>query len=160
VRIVAVGNPFCGDDGVGAAVLERIRAEGLFPGAELIDAGTDALSLLDRFAETGAAERLHIIIDAAKMGCEPGRVVGFAPAEARRRIVWDRLSLHGLGLAEAFALAEGLGAMPRRVVVVGVEPTEVRMDRGLSDAVAAAVPEVIRLIRAEVRADEADHTGH
>ncbi len=156
MKIVAVGNSLYGDDGVGAAVLDRIRADNLFPDAELIDAGTDALSLIDRFEPDG----LNVVIDAAMMGCEPGRVQRFTPEQARLRIQWDHLSLHGFGLAETFAMAESIGCMPRRVVILGVEPEEIRIDRGLSDAVASAVPEVLQLIQAEVRDDEADHPGH
>jgi hypothetical protein len=45
-------------------------------------------------------------------------------------------------------------------VVVGVEPQTLEIDRGLSDAVASAVPEVLEIIKAEVHSDEADHPGH
>lgn len=155
MKIMAVGNPLYGDDGVGAAVLERIRDGDLFPGAELIDAGVDALSLIDRFDEA-----LHIIIDAARMGQAPGRVLRFTPDEVRLRIRGDHLSLHGFGLAEAFAMADAIGRMPRRVVILGVEPAVVAIDKGLSGVVAEAVPEVLRLIHAEVADNEADHPGH
>ncbi|MDO9172248.1 MAG: hydrogenase maturation protease [bacterium] len=156
MKLIAVGNPLYGDDGVGAAVLERARATDAFPGAELIDAGTDALSLIDRFAD----EELHVIVDAARMGLEPGRVVRFAPGEVALGLAGDRLSLHGFGLAEAFALAERIDRLPRRLVIVGVEPQTLEIDRGLSDAVASAVPEVLEIIKAEVHSDEADHPGH
>ena len=156
MKIIAVGNSLYGDDGVGAAVLERIRADGLFPDAELIDAGTDALSLIDRFDD----QHLHVIVDAAKMGLEPGRVAVFAPDEVSLRIRWDHLSLHGFGLAETFAMAETIGSMPARVRVVGVEPETIEIDRGLSTAVQAAIPEVLAAIQAEVGADETDHPGH
>ena len=43
MKIMAVGNSFYGDDGVGAAVLEQIRKADVFPGADLFDAHTDAL---------------------------------------------------------------------------------------------------------------------
>ena len=74
----------------------------------------------------------------------------FRPDEARLRIRGDGLSLHGLGLAEAFALAGQLGRMPGDLKVIGVEPAQVGLGTGLSDAVAAAVPRVVDLIKAEV----------
>ncbi len=37
MKIFAVGNSFYGDDGVGAAVLERIRECEAFPGAEPVN---------------------------------------------------------------------------------------------------------------------------
>lgn len=150
MKIVAAGNAFYGDDGVGAAVLEAIREDDLFPGAELIDIQTDALALLDHF-ESGA---YHVIVDAAQMGLEPGEVAAFRPDEVRLRIRQDNLSVHGFGLAEAFALAEQTGRMPEDVLIVGVEPARIEINTGLSDAVAAAVPRVLAIIQAEVRSDD------
>jgi hydrogenase maturation protease len=80
----------------------------------------------------------------------PAPVVVFRPEDTRLRIRSDGLSLHGLGLVEAFALAERLGRMPRDLKVIGVEPAQVGLGTGLSDAVAAAVPRVVDLIKAEV----------
>ena len=149
MKVIAVGNAFYGDDGVGAVVLERL-AEALrgddAPDCELVDLGTDALALLEHL-EPG---RAHIVVDAARMGLAPGAVAAFAPDEVQARILGDGLSLHGLGLAEAFGLATRLGKMPAEVLVIGVEPAQVTVGSGLSDAVAAAVPRVIDIIQAEV----------
>ena len=154
MRIFAVGNSFYGDDGVGAAVLEAIRESEAFPGARLVDLQTDALALVDELAPAEA----NVVIDAADMGLEPGEALGFRPSEAEMRIRGDHLSLHGFGLAETFALAEQLGRLPERVLVVGVQPERVVINEPLSAVVAAAVPEVIDIIRAEVRAHE--HEDH
>jgi len=152
VKVIAVGNPLYGDDGVGAAVLAKLGEENILPGAELVDVHTDALAIIDHFT----ADDLHVIIDAAKMGEQPGRVVRFTPDEVRLRIEWDHLSIHGFGLAETFSIAESIGEMPERVVIIGVEPETIQIDRGLTDAVAAAVPEVIATIQAEVQGDDAE----
>ena len=149
VKIIAVGNSFYGDDGVGAAVLEEIRQEGLFPGAELIDVHTDALALLEHLADG----QKNVIVDAAQMGLEPGAVVGFRPEEVRMKIKSDHLSMHGFGLAEAFALAGQLNKMPADVLIVGVEPERVAINQGLSSVVKEAVPRVISIIQAEVESD-------
>ena len=105
MKIFAVGNSFYGDDGVGMAVLDRIREENIFPGAELIDIYTDALSIIDHL-EPGEQ---HVVVDAAQMGLEPGAVEGFQADEVGLKIKSDHLSMHGFGLAEAFAMARQLG---------------------------------------------------
>ena len=102
MKIFAVGNSFYGDDGVGAAVLEKIRQYDVFPEAELVDVHTDALALLDHLAP---GEK-NVVVDAAEMGLEPGAAVGFRPSEVRLKIKSDHLSMHGFGLAEAFDLAD------------------------------------------------------
>ncbi|RKZ19103.1 hypothetical protein DRQ50_02775 [bacterium] len=149
VKVIAVGNSFYGDDGVGAAVLDAIRESDSLPGIELIDIHTDALALLDHL-EPG---RAHIIVDAAQMGLEPGDVVAFRPDEVKLRIRQDNLSVHGFGLPEAFAMARQIGRMPEKVLIVGVEPARIVIDTGLSDVVAAAVPRVVSIIQAEVDPD-------
>lgn len=148
MKIFAVGNSFYGDDGVGVAVLERIREAEIFPGADLFDAHTDALALLDRFSPG----ELNVIIDAAEMGLQPGEVAAFRPQEVRVKIQSDHLSMHGFGLGETFAMAEQLGTMPEQVLVVGVQPARIEINQGLSEPVAAAVPRVISLIQAEATA--------
>jgi hydrogenase maturation protease len=146
MKIFAVGNSFYGDDGVGAAVLERIRECEAFPDAELVDIHTDALALVDELA----LDELNVVIDAADMGLEPGTAQGFRPSEVEMKIQSDHLSMHGFGLAEAFGLATQLGRMPRNVLIVGVQPERIEINQGLTPAVAAAVPEVISIIKAEV----------
>ena len=149
MKVIAVGNAFYGDDGVGAAVLDAIRESDSVPGIELIDIHTDALALLDHLVPGEA----HVIVDAAQMGLTPGDVVAFRPDEVRLRIRQDNLSVHGFGLPEAFAMAKQIGRMPENVLIVGVEPARIEIDTGLSDAVAAAVPRVVSIIQAEVDPD-------
>ncbi len=157
MKIMAVGNSFYGDDGVGAAVLEQIRKADVFPGADLFDAHTDALSLLDHLSPG----EVNVIIDAAEMGLPPGEVAWFRPEDVKLKINSDHLSMHGFGLAETFAMAEQLGQMPEETLIVGVQPLRIEINTGLSDAVAAAVPRVISIIQAEVGSDdEKDHPGH
>ncbi|MBM4129581.1 hydrogenase maturation protease [bacterium] len=148
MQVIAVGNSFCGDDGVGAAVLAELAA--VSPQLRLADLGTDALALV----ETLRPDEPCVVVDAARMGREPGAVAAFRPQEVRLRIAGDGLSVHGLGLAEAFALAGQLGRMPDDLLVVGVEPAGVTPGTGLSDAVAAAVPRVVEIIQAEVHRHE------
>ena len=157
MKIVAVGNSFYGDDGIGSAVLERIRESDVFPGADLVDIHTDALALVDELV----SDELNVVIDAADMGLDPGEAQGFRPSEVELKIRSDHLSMHGFGLAEAFSLAAQLGCLPRRVLIVGVQPEQIAINQGLTDRVAAAVPEVISIIKAEVAPDECqNHPGH
>ena len=156
VRVFAVGNELCGDDGVGAAVLAGLRRRADLPGLECHDAGPDALALLDRWDPDG----LNVVVDAARMGASPGTWRRFTPAEVRLRPWRSGVSAHGLGLAEALALGERIGALPRQLVIYGVEPATTEAGRGLSPQVAAAVPAVIAAIAAEVNPDAADHPGH
>ncbi|MCP4571428.1 MAG: hydrogenase maturation protease [bacterium] len=149
MKIIAAGNSFYGDDGIGAAVLEAVEREDTVPGAELVDIATDALSLIDHL-EPG---KQHVIVDAAQMGLAPGEVAAFRADEVKLRIRQDNLSVHGFGLPEAFAMAGKLGLMPDHMLIVGVEPERIEINQGLSDVVAAAVPRVLEILQAEVGTD-------
>lgn len=149
LTVIGVGNPLFGDDGVGIAVIEALRAAQL--DMELIDGGTDALGLLEYFPN-----RKHlVIVDAARMGEKPGTVRCFDPAEADLILKWDHLSLHGVGLAEAWQLASKLDMLPEKMWVIGVQPGVVKMTNHLSFAVKNAVPKVVELIQKIVRYEDA-----
>jgi hydrogenase maturation protease len=71
VLIVGIGNPLQGPDAFGPAVIERLRTQSALPsGADLLDAGTDLLSCLDRFADVD-----HVVLVDAFLGAGTGAIV-------------------------------------------------------------------------------------
>ena len=60
------------------------------------------------------------------------------------------LSSHALGLPQTYALGQALGQIPDELVVFAVESADVNHGVGLTPAVAAAVPEVVDAILAEL----------
>ncbi|MCZ7546784.1 MAG: hydrogenase maturation protease [Anaerolineae bacterium] len=135
--VLALGNPLRGDDGVGAAVLERLAQAGPPPGATLLDGGTPGLETVLLLQHCARA----IIIDAASMGCAPGEWVRFRVDAVQMQPADPTLrgTLHSAGLAEALALGAALGTLPGAVVIYGVEPEAIGWEPGLSAPVAAAV---------------------
>ena len=67
-RIIGIGSPLRGDDGVGVVLAERLAQSPLPGHVEVIDGGLGGLALLDAF-ET--VERV-ILLDAADFGARPG----------------------------------------------------------------------------------------
>jgi len=156
VKIFAVGNSLYGDDGIGKAILDQLQSDECFSESEFYDANTDALSLIDRFSSDG----LNIILDAAKMGENPGKICKFTPADVALKIRWDHLSLHGFGLAETFEMAKNIGAMPEKVVIIGIEPEKIEIGKGLSESVKNAIPEVIQIIEEEMNHERKTNYSH
>ncbi len=56
------------------------------------------------------------------------------------------LSIHDAGLREALLLAEVLGVLPAEVIIYGVQPAHLDWGEGLSPAVEAALPELVKTI--------------
>jgi hydrogenase maturation protease len=114
VHIVGVGTVH-GDDAVGLAVARRLAASALPPGIVVRSCERPVPDLLD--ALDGAAA--VVLVDAARTGtARPGTLLRLDPALLARR---GRSSCHGLGLADALALARALGRAPHLIEVIGVE---------------------------------------
>lgn len=138
-----------GDDGVGVHVLGELRETGL--DAEIVDAGTGGLDLVDLM--TGADT--VILIDAVRCGGEAGTVYRFSENDMPGGK--EGLSMHDIGIPHAIELGRTLypGRMPSTIVVIGVEIGRSEMGIGLSDMVRGAIPEVVGMIKKELR--EAGH---
>jgi len=136
--ILGLGNPLRGDDGLGPAVVEWLRRQGLPPGTVVIDGGTGGLDLV----LTMMGYRRVLIVDAAELGCAPGTWTCFRPDLARVETMEAAFSMHQAGLAEALALGAALRVLPEEVVIFGVQPAQTGWAPGLSAEVQAVVPVV------------------
>ena len=141
--VLGVGNELMRDDGVGVHVVRRLTREPLDPRVETLEAGTAVADALDLVPEGAAV----VAVDAASGGGPPGSIYRFGLGDlAAERGV----SLHETSLPEAFALAEVAGAKFGEVVVLGVEPAEVKPGEGLSPTLEARLPVILEAVRHEV----------
>ncbi|WP_075025404.1 hydrogenase maturation protease [Streptomyces mirabilis] len=150
IAVIGVGNEFRRDDGVGWAVVERLRnraEDGPLP-SDTVFATCDG----DPGRLIGLWERaaLAVVVDAAH--AHPG-----APGRIHRLELdaghIDRprtTSSHGLGLGEAVELARVLGLLPDHLVVYAVEGADGSFGTGLSPAVAAAVDLLVTAVEDEL----------
>ena len=145
-RVIALGQAAAGDDGVGVAVLEALRARGVPAGVELARAPEDValISLLET--------RAPVVLVDAVLARPAGEVLELGLADLERHAA-RAISTHGIGVPEAVELARTLapGAVTSsiRVVAVTIErPT--RYEQRLSPAVAAALPRAVERVLALV----------
>jgi hydrogenase maturation protease len=145
VTVLGVGNSLMRDDGVGVAVARRLLEEGGLPdGVEVVLGETAGMGLVGFFRESDAV----VFVDAIDLGDEPGSVFRFGPDEAGVTSLRSN-NIHGMGVGYLLTCARLSGADPE-VVCVAVQVGDVRpQPDGLTEAVAAAVPEVAALVRAE-----------
>lgn len=145
--VLGVGSPLMGDDGLGLAALETLRAQWHFDdGVRLVDGGTWGMVLLP---EIESARRL-LIVDAIRAGRRPGEIVEL-DRDALPRGLGTKLSPHQIDLREVLALAELRGLLPAQAVAIGMEPDRVELDAELSETVAAGVPDLVERIVARLR---------
>lgn len=146
--VLGVGSPLMGDDGLGVAVVERVRER--WPedaGVAFLDGGTWGMSVLP-FIEM--ADRL-LIIDAIKAGAEPGSLVRLDGEQIPRHLR-QKLSPHQIELGEVLAVAELRSTFPAEAVALGIEPARIALHDGLSAEVEATLPELVAAIEGQLRA--------
>ena len=147
IRIIGIGNPLMGDDGLGIASIELLRQQPLPPQVELLDGGCGGLSLLPLLTEC----RRAIIIDAADFGATPGSVkiltaadLDLIPPQAARP------SSHQPGLAEVLHFIKTLKQLPQ-LSLIFMQVADCRQKFGLSAQVQAAMPLLIEEIARNIQ---------
>ncbi|MER7008188.1 hydrogenase maturation protease [Dactylosporangium sp. NPDC000555] len=146
VVVIGVGDRHRRDDGVGPAVIDRLRAAGL-PGATLAASDGESCALVLLWQR----RRLAVLVGAVLV--QPAR-----PGRIHRLVVpWPApphppgTSTRTGGVDGAVSPARELDRLPERMVVFGVEAAETEPGAGLTPEVARAAERVAEEIAAEVR---------
>jgi len=135
-RIIGIGNPLCGDDGIGVAVVERMQQAGLPAGVEAIDGGLGGLSLIDYFEDVPHV----ILVDAVDFAAPPGEIAHFQLADTKSELQDSLQQLHA-GLAPLLALVDSLELCPL-VDLVAVQPLHTAAGEPLSPLLRSRLEQV------------------
>jgi hydrogenase maturation protease len=151
--IAGVGNIFLGDDGFGVEVASRLASADLPDWAHVVDYGIRGLHLAYDLADGYSSA---ILVDATARGGVPGTIYVIEPDlhVSPSAAVDDETApagnpmfdAHGMQPDVVFGMLGMLGAEARHVVVVGCEPASVDYGIGLSEPVAAAVDEAVKVV--------------
>lgn len=140
ILVAGMGNLLRRDDGVGVHLI-RTLAHAPPGGAELLDAGTALISVLDAIEQADAT----LVVDAMQAGGLPG-ALHLASAQAVCA-PGEGTSLHDLGLYSALHLLGAARLMPDCIWVLGVEPLDMDYGLELSPPVQAALPAAAAAVR-------------
>jgi len=156
ILVAGIGNIFLGDDAFGVEVVRRLASRPLPDGVRVADYGIRgydlALALLDD------ANDVTIMVDAVPRGGPPGTLYVIEPEwEAGDETAPARASpfeAHAIDPVGVLRLVLALGGRPRRVLVVGCEPTPVEPEEDppmeLSEPVEAALDGAVHLVESLV----------
>jgi hydrogenase maturation protease len=149
--VLGLGNILCGDDGLGVAALERLRAGfDIPPEVALLDGGTLGLALLPTLED---ADEVWIL-DAVLADTAPGSLVALE-GDAVEVALRERLSPHQIGVADLLDALHWRDAFPARLRVLGLVPESIELGIGLSDPVAHGLDGLV-----EATAMELSEAGH
>jgi hydrogenase maturation protease len=140
ILIIGIGDILMGDGGAGIHVLNALEKHPALEGVTMLDGGTGGVNLLQPIANSP----IVIVIDATRDGKPAGTVSVLRPTAVEE--LPPPLSERESGLKDLFAAAALLGRFPEvHLFTVSVEEIQ-PMTMALTAPVAAAVPEVARLV--------------
>jgi len=144
--VIGVGNLDRGDDGVGRLVAQRLR--GSVPTdvhVEEQDGG--AVELIERLRHVDSV----FLIDAAVSGAAAGTIHQTDCTKTDAMPAKSAASSHGLGVAEAVALARMLHGLPRVCMLYAVEGATFAPGAAMSPQVLAAADALVARLARELQ---------
>jgi hydrogenase maturation protease len=128
--LIGIGNYYGRDDSIGLRIAEHIGEAGLDSGFRAVDLGGNLLDLVHYLdAETEQV----LIVDSARMGLAAGDFALFAPDQARSNKTLAGISTHEGDLLKVLEFAAAMGSELPPIMILGVEPAELKDEPGLSE---------------------------
>lgn len=152
--IGGVGELFQGDLDIGRLAADRLQDEARPPLILVEELHYGAVAIIQRIQELGVDSM--ILVGAVRRDRTPGSVhrrlvqPPTLSAAELQAAVGDAVTGY-VGIDLVIEVATGLGALPRRTVVVEVEPERVGPGEGLSPAAAAGLEGAVEVVRTEIR---------
>jgi hydrogenase maturation protease len=148
ITVLGVGNILLTDEGIGVRVVEELGRRYAFPeNVQLIDGGTQGLWLMSTIHELDHL----IVVDAVLNRGEPGTLYRLEREDLPKGIR-AKQSAHDSDLVEALNLCQLLDMGPKSVVVIGVEPEDIRtMGIELTATLAGKVDDIIARVLEELK---------
>jgi hydrogenase maturation protease len=141
--LLGLGNVLMKDERLGVHVVNTVKERyDCPPELEIVDGGTLGLDLLPLFEQFDRV----VIVDAVNFGREPG-YIGVLEDDQIPAVIFSKLSVHQIGLADLISVAKLKGVMPSKVCLIGMQPSSINFTLGLemSDVVNENVDEIIAI---------------
>src|SRR5215469_4617738 len=153
ILVAGIGNIFLGDDAFGVEVVHELMRSELPEGIEVVDFGIRgydlAYAIMDGYAAT-------ILVDTVSRDNPPGTLYLIEPdTEELARLKEEMPDGHALAPVQVLRLVQTLGGQVADLYLVGCEPAVLETEDGrigLSEAVQAAVPRAVEMIRTLINA--------
>ncbi len=139
-RIIGIGNPLRGDDGIGCRVVSELEKLDLPEDIDVVDGGSGGISLISLFEGAGR----FVLIDAVDMQQRPGTIIHITKEQLLGSEADSRaLDLHSGDLIGLLKLADAITPL-KDIVLFGVQIEQVDYTTAMTPAVAAALPQLVR----------------
>ncbi len=144
--VLGIGNIILSDEAAGVRAVEALERGWMLPENVLaIDGGTSGMEMIEDLSNLD----FLIVLDVVKTGAAPGTLVKIAGDEIPV-FFRSKLSPHQIALPDVLASLELLDAMPKEIVVLGVEFISLELGLEMTPTVAAKVPVLAAMAAAEL----------
>jgi hydrogenase maturation protease len=146
ILVACIGNIFLGDDGFGVEVARRLSTRTLPNDVRVRDFGIRGYDLAYALLEAGD---LVILVDACVRGEAPGTVYVIEPDLSAAAATPAVLDAHTMNPVAVIRLAQSMGPISKRILLVGCEPATLGGEEGkmgLSEPVSQAVSEAVKAV--------------
>lgn len=140
ILIACLGNIFYGDDAFGAEVAKLLSTKDLPENVKLIDFGIRGIDLAFELIND---YKLVLLVDAIKIGAEPGSVFILEPKPNDNE---TGNYTHDLTPTKAMQIASRLKTKPQKMLLIGCEPANLEFHDEMSEAVKNAVEKAVEKI--------------
>ena len=143
ILVLGIGNLLWADEGFGVRAVEEFCRRYLCDQrVTIMDGGTQGLYLLPHVQQ---ASRL-VVFDAIDYGLEPGTLKVITDDEVPAYMGAKQMSLHQTGFQDVLAAAKLTGQCPDKLVLIGVQPVELKDYGGsLREAVRAQIDPAVEI---------------
>ena len=154
VLVAGIGNIFLGDDGFGVEVLGRLQSRDFPERIRLRDFGIRSYDLAYALLEDYDTV---VLVDASPRGEQPGTLYVIEPDLSQvddPQQAGPALDAHAMNPLSVLRLAQSLGAVTSKILLVACEPATLGGEEGqmgLSEAVSAVVDDAVRLVEKLIR---------
>lgn len=150
VLIAGIGNIFLGDDAFGCEVLKHLGGRVWPENVRAVDFGIRGFDLAYALLE---GVDLTIFVDATPRGEAPGTLYMIEPDLNELDSGAMIVETHGMNPMKVLSMVKSMGGKLNKVMLVGCEPETFGPEEGfmgLSQSVAGAVPEAVKLVESLV----------
>jgi hydrogenase maturation protease len=138
--VIGLGNILLSDEGAGIHTVRQLRKNDIAKLVEIHEVGTSSFELLNVIEGNPHV----IIVDAVRMDEKPGTVKKIdLIIEDDISLLPQFTSLHQLDLISTLKIAKGVVDLPKKIVLIGIEPSSLDTGIELSKLVEAAIPKAI-----------------
>ncbi len=122
VLVLGIGNILWADEGFGVRAADHLHRHWAFDDSvTVMDGGTQGIYLLEHIERAD----ILVILDAIDYGLDPGTMKLIEDEAVPSYLGAKKVSLHQTGFQEVLAMADMLGRMPERILLVGVQPRQI-----------------------------------